>query len=81
MPLRKQVGRRLGGDGPPVFQPKSPEMKGAAMMAPPEMTAAAMVAIAAMAFSLLSDLFFGGRDEKNANSRLASAQRKISGYS
>ncbi len=31
-------------------------MKGAAMMAPPEMMAAAMVAIAAMTFSLLSDL-------------------------
>ncbi|MEU6632005.1 hypothetical protein ABZ905_27550 [Streptomyces parvus] len=55
-------------------------MKGAAMMAPPEMMAAAMVAIAAMDFSLLSDLGFEGRDVKNVISRLASAQRNIAGY-
>ncbi|MEV7251115.1 hypothetical protein, partial [Streptomyces cyaneofuscatus] len=52
--VREEVAHRGlpdSHDVRPLIQPKSPEIKGAAMMAPPEMTAATMVARAAMKIS------------------------------
>ncbi|MFE8978760.1 hypothetical protein ACFYM7_35920 [Streptomyces cyaneofuscatus] len=62
------------------FQPKSPEMMGAAMMAPPEMMAAAMVAKTAMTISSYCDLEAKVVDEKNVNRHSTSTQWRFSGH-